>query len=311
MANYDDSTVTELNASTGAVIQTIDVTNSAYGVSSDGTHVWVANSGQYGDRARRLDRSRGPDHHVGISPIGVSSDGTHVWVANYRDDTVTELNASTGAVVQTIAVGNGPDAVSSDGTHVWVTNYRGRHGHRARRLDRRGRPDHSAWAPSPMASPPTAPTSGWRTSDDDTVTELDASTGAVVQTINVGNGPIAVSSDGTHVWVTNLYDNTVTEIAVTNGPLQIATTSLPDATVGQPYSFQLQATGGTAPYTWNKYLPKGRGALPPRLSISKGGLISGTPKKAGTYTIIVKCLQATAHPNKTLATQVLTLTVDP
>ncbi len=207
---------------------------------------------------------------VGGLPYGVSSDGTHVWVANTGDNTVTELKASTGAVVQTIPVGREPHAISSDATHVWVANF-----------------------------------------DDNTVSELSASTGAVVQTINVGNGPLGVSSDGTHAWVANLYDSTVTEIAVTNGPLQIATTSLPDAMVGQPYSFQLQATGGTPPYTWNKYLPKGRGALPPRLSLSKGGLISGTPKKAGTYTIIVKCLQATAHPNKTLATQVLTLTVNP
>ena len=54
--------------------------------------------------------------------LGVSSDGTHVWVANDNSDTVTELDAATGAVVQTIAVGSEPYGVSSDGTHVWVTN---------------------------------------------------------------------------------------------------------------------------------------------------------------------------------------------
>ena len=59
---------------------------------------------------------------VGTEPDGISSDGTHVWVANAISDTVTELNASTGAVVQTIAVGNSPYGVSSDGTHVWVAN---------------------------------------------------------------------------------------------------------------------------------------------------------------------------------------------
>ena len=34
-------------------------------------------------------------------------------------------------------------------------------------------------------------------------------------------------------------------------PLTIATTSLPDGTVGQPYSETLTATGGTPPYTWS------------------------------------------------------------
>ena len=75
--------MTELNASTGAVVQTIA---------------------------------------VGDTPRVVSSDGTHVWVANYGSNTVTELNASTGQVVQTISVGSQPSAISSDGTHVWVTS---------------------------------------------------------------------------------------------------------------------------------------------------------------------------------------------
>jgi hypothetical protein len=47
---------------------------------------------------------------------------------------------------------------------------------------------------------------------------LKASTGAVTQTIGVGNNPIGVSSDGTHVWVTHAISNTVTEIA-SSGPL--------------------------------------------------------------------------------------------
>ncbi len=191
-------------------------------------------------------------------------------MANQGGNTVTELDASTGSVVGTIGVGNLPFGVSSDGTHVWVTN-----------------------------------------GNDNTVTELDASTGAVVQTIGVASYPNGVSSDGTHVWVANAVDDTVTEIAVANGPLQITTTSLPDATVGQPYSFQLQATGGTPPYTWNKYGPRGRGVLPIWLHLSKSGLISGTPRRSGTYTFIVKCLESTAHPFKTVVTQELTLTVNP
>ncbi len=54
-------------------------------------------------------------------------------------------------------------------------------------------------------------------------------------------------------------------------PLQITTSSLPTATWGQPYSTQLQATGGSG-YVW--MLEDGH--LPPGLTLSSTGLISGT-----------------------------------
>jgi hypothetical protein len=93
------------------------------------------------------------------------------------------------------------------------------------------------------------------------------------------------------------------------GHVTITTTTLPPGTVGQPYSFQLQATGGTPPYTWNKYPPKGQGVLPLGLHLSKSGLISGTPKRSGTYTITVKCLDS-SHSHKTQAIQTLTLVIN-
>jgi hypothetical protein len=92
--------------------------------------------------------------------------------------------------------------------------------------------------------------------------------------------------------------------------ITISTTFLPPGTVAVPYSVQLEAVGGTPPYTWNKYPPKGRGVLPLGLHLWKSGLISGTPKRAGTYTFTVKCLD-TSHSHKTQATQALTLTINP
>ena len=53
--------------------------------------------------------------------------------------------------------------------------------------------------------------------DDGTVSEIDASTGTVVNTISVGSGPYGVSSDGTHVWVANIGDDTVSEIDASTG----------------------------------------------------------------------------------------------
>ena len=65
---------------------------------------------------------------------------------------------------------------------------------------------------------------------------------------------------------------------VTPTALTIATSSLSSGTNGSPYSNSLQASGGTSPYTWSITA----GSLPPGLTISPTGLISGTPTASGT-----------------------------
>ena len=58
------------------------------------------------------------------APDAISCDGTHVWVANGDGDSVTELDAATGALVQVIKGSfKEPVAISSDGADVWVANY--------------------------------------------------------------------------------------------------------------------------------------------------------------------------------------------
>jgi hypothetical protein len=71
-----------------------------------------------------------------------------------------------------------------------------------------------------------------------------------------------------------------------NYPLVITTQSLPAATVGVPYSATLTATGGIPPYTWTVI----SGSLPPGLSLSSAGVISGTPTTAGTYNFTVQVI---------------------
>lgn len=63
--------------------------------------------------------------------------------------------------------------------------------------------------------------------------------------------------------------------AYTTSILGITTSSLPSAQIGEPYSFQLGATGGTAPYLFSV-----AGTLPTGLTMTSGGLIQGTPKAA-------------------------------
>ena len=101
----------------------------------------------------------------------------------------------------------------------------------------------------------------------------------------------------------------MTEIDAGTGQLQITTTSLPGGTVGQPYSFALQATGGNPPYTW--WYAKG-GDLPRGVHFSKAGVLSGTPKKAGNYSITFRVrdtAMAGHHVNKAHAALTVTITI--
>ena len=68
-------------------------------------------------------------------------------------------------------------------------------------------------------------------------------------------------------------------------PLIIQTTSIPAAKLGVSYRFTLQALGGKTPYVWAITA----GTLPQGLNLSTSGLISGIPKKAGTFNFTVKC----------------------
>jgi hypothetical protein len=74
--------------------------------------------------------------------------------------------------------------------------------------------------------------------------------------------------------------NSQITIGISNA-VQITTESLPNGTNGSSYSQQLQAAGGQAPYTW--WLGDGDGGLPPGLSLSDSGLISGQPTQTGTF----------------------------
>ena len=99
-------------------------------------------------------------------------------------------------------------------------------------------------------------------------------------------------------------DNTVDECFYLNGPLTITTTSpLPNGVKNHFYSVQLQAVGGTEPYTWSSAL-----TLPPGLSVGSSGLLSGTPTHKGTYTFKIK-VKDSSSPTKQKAKESVTLTI--
>jgi len=80
--------------------------------------------------------------------------------------------------------------------------------------------------------------------------------------------------------------------------------TLPGATNGVPYTTDLDATGGIAPYHWHA---SSRAYLPPGLQLSDGGVLTGTPTTAGTYSFNV-IVQDSASPANSYV-QGVTITV--
>jgi hypothetical protein len=72
--------------------------------------------------------------------------------------------------------------------------------------------------------------------------------------------------------------------------LAIVDAALPDAVEFQPYSHQLTASGGTAPYTWVRIA----GSLPAGLSMDVNGLISGVPNASGSFSFTVQATDSGA-----------------
>lgn len=76
-------------------------------------------------------------------------------------------------------------------------------------------------------------------------------------------------------------------------PLSITTTTVMQGVVNSPYSATLSATGGLTPYAWNV----ASGNLPPGLSLSRGGVISGTPTASGGFSFGVTVLDSEMPPS--------------
>ncbi|MBK8092606.1 MAG: putative Ig domain-containing protein [Verrucomicrobiaceae bacterium] len=77
-------------------------------------------------------------------------------------------------------------------------------------------------------------------------------------------------------------------VAVECSVIDINPKTLPPGKTTTAYSQQLTATGGTAPYQWTLY----SGALPAGVTLSSGGLISGTPTVVGSFNFSVEVRDA-------------------
>jgi subtilisin family serine protease len=90
--------------------------------------------------------------------------------------------------------------------------------------------------------------------------------------------------------------------AITLSPATVS-----NGAVSAAYSQTFTASGGTAPYTWAKTV----GTLPPGLTLSSGGVLSGTPTTAGTYSFSVQATAANGCTGYRAINMVVTTTPPP
>jgi hypothetical protein len=90
--------------------------------------------------------------------------------------------------------------------------------------------------------------------------------------------------------------------------LAVTTPSLPGGATGTPYATtNLEASGGVPPYSWSL----GAGTLPPGLSLSTAGALTGTPTLAGSYPLTFVVTDSSSTPDKANAQFTLTVTSPP
>ncbi|HTW46492.1 MAG TPA: putative Ig domain-containing protein [Acidobacteriaceae bacterium] len=115
-----------------------------------------------------------------------------------------------------------------------------------------------------------------------------------------GTPTCACTTPSTSVFQISVTDSeatpaTVTEtfsITIDNANLpHIETTALNSGTVGSAYSFEMQAVGGTTPYTWSLV----SGSLPGGLTLASNGTIGGTPTTTGTSSFVIQLEDANSN----------------
>jgi len=137
VANNQDGTVSVIDTIDGVVVRTIDVGGHPYAVAGALGQAFITDYGFYGGESTHsvsVIAARGD--LIGIAPAGfyptgvtVSPDGRRIYVANNEGSytnthpgTTTVINASTGAVKDTLPVGGCAVAVSDNGDQVYLAS---------------------------------------------------------------------------------------------------------------------------------------------------------------------------------------------
>ncbi|MDH6489484.1 phosphoesterase [Streptomyces sp. SAI-127] len=199
--------------------------------SPDGKQLWLGQADGYTRFTVNADGTLADPTAVPIPAVGTqhalvgaavfSADGSTVYSAVNGQNRVVALDATTGTVTQSWAVGNAPRGLALVDGKLYVSNEGGRPA-------RAGETTMNSYGTQVPADPDTgASTTG-------TVSVIDTRADKAVRTIDVGLHPTAVYAKKGTVFVTNTADNSVSVIDTRKDKVvqTIATQPWPEAKVG-------------------------------------------------------------------------------
>ena len=228
ITNVGNNTVTELTLS-GSLVMTLSGTSYGFddpvAISGNGPDVFVVNGA---GSVTELDAANGQlvqilqgSNYDFDGPSALLLNGTDGWVVNSAGDSVTEIDLSTGSMVQVLSNQSDssygfddPVAIGAVGSNIWIINKTG--------------------------ASTTDTLSG-------SATVINGATGAFVQLVEGPtyglDNPAGIAYSGGDVWITDSADYQITEFTTSGSLVQVITNSSNDANYGFDHPTAIVTSG--------------------------------------------------------------------
>ena len=126
VGNVFENSLAKLDPKSGNILFKVSTADEPYEVLKAGNHIWESNFNTNSVSKYALDGTLAGTYSTGSGACGLAYVGTNIWVTNFLGNTITKLDAGTGAVLGTFSSGGtNPYSLTFDGKALWAINVDG------------------------------------------------------------------------------------------------------------------------------------------------------------------------------------------